>query len=211
VVVALNRHYTKESLFRIIDNIKGKDGIDRFLDSIAPVIPTITDYDFASALILKLLMMIHSHTYILDQVRTERISNLISPVLANVITNFDVAKQFLSGLTDGKSEFYDPVKEGRIFFASKLHHVIHNSADLEVILSLLKDADLIPFVIKQNNYWFEHQKNCRLAFLSGRSPKYAETHGFFGRLDRNLCVRIFREAGLLPTPAVEPALKKLKN
>lgn len=209
--MALNRHYTKEGLFLFIDKIKDKDGLDKFLDSIAPVIPTITDYDFASALILKLLMNIHSDTCILDRGRTERVSNLFSPVLTNIITNIDVAKQFLSSLTNGKSENYDPLREGRMIFAAKMHHAIHDSADLEVILPLLKDADQIPFVLKQNNYWFVHQKNCRIAFLSGRSPKYAETHSFFGKLERNLFVKIFRDADLLPKPAVEPDLKKLKT
>lgn len=209
--MALNRHYTKEGLFRLLDKIKSTGDVDKFLESIAPVIPAINDYDFASSLILKLLLKVHSDSCILDSERTQRVSDLFGSVLIRVITNIDIAAKFLSSLTNGKAGYSDVLKEARLIFAHKLHHAIHNSTDMEVILPLLKDNDQIPFVFKQNNYWFVYQRDCRLAFLSGRLPKYVETHSFFGRLDRNLVVKIFREADLLPKPAVERDLKKLKT
>lgn len=202
--MSLNRQYTKESLFRIMSKLK-KSEADAFLDSIAPVLVNLRDYEFFVSFLLKFLSIASdSYRSSDNDKRVEKLSKLFIPVFINIITDVNRVKDFLSKLDNGKDDNENTLKEARFTFASKLHHAIHNSDDLEAILPMLKESDHTRFIIAQNNYWFVHQKNCRIAFLSGRHPASAETYKLFGPIDRNVFVKIMHDADLLPRPTQAP-------
>jgi hypothetical protein len=220
--MALGRFYTNESFFRIVDVLgeggnthfskdqSAKDDDIRFLESSAPVVGALKDYELVVSCILKILKrdlnQYHPEAKA-NMELAERICKIFHPVFVNTITSIDRVKDFLSRLDDKRPDEKNILKMCRLIFACYLRHAVRHSADLETVLSMLYPSQQLAFAVKQNEYWFVYQKNCRMAFLSGRSPKSTETHQYFKNIDRHLVVRIFQEAGLLPENKNAPRLK----